>query len=291
MSQAHKLNLAVEALNKLPIVATIEDMLGDLYSFFCKSPKKHLEFLKLAEVMETKGNKILRNIKTRWISMLAPSIRVMNEYRTLIAKLERDSKAKKAPKITTDCFEHLCDVQIVLGLSCIMPMLRAVSNLMKYAQSNSVFVCDFLAAVKILQKDLIEMYAVGDKTAYTQPAFWDFNALVSQTHDSIPMKWTSDELDLNASGVEYLTFEPKDCSIKATFRDPVTKTPIPVTREVWTCIIDSIKAQASGVFPLCLCSLEVHVCSCFQVSTTSVYNDSSFGLIFQFLGFPLDSGY
>jgi hypothetical protein len=99
MSQAHKLNLAVEALNKLPIVATIEDMLGDLYSFFCKSPKKHLEFLKLAEVMETKGNKILRNIKTRWISMLAPSIRVMNEYRTLIAKLDETAKPKKPQRL------------------------------------------------------------------------------------------------------------------------------------------------------------------------------------------------
>ena len=50
------------------------------------------------------------------------------------------------------------------------------------------------------------MYAMGEKTAYTEATFWDFNALISQTHDSIPMKWTLDELDLNAEGVEYLTF-------------------------------------------------------------------------------------
>ena len=82
--------------------------------------------------------------------MLAPSIRVMNEYQTLITKLQQDSKAKKASKKAIICFEHLCDVQIVLGLSCILPMLRAMSTLMKYAQSNSVFICDFLAAIRIL---------------------------------------------------------------------------------------------------------------------------------------------
>ena len=75
-----RLNLAVDALSTLPIVVRIEDMLGDLYSFFYKSPNKHLEFLKLAEVMETKRNEILRNIKTRWINMLAPLIWVMNKY-------------------------------------------------------------------------------------------------------------------------------------------------------------------------------------------------------------------
>jgi hypothetical protein len=36
-----------------------------LYSYFAKSLKRYLEFIKLVEIMETKGNKILRNVKTR----------------------------------------------------------------------------------------------------------------------------------------------------------------------------------------------------------------------------------
>jgi hypothetical protein len=83
---AHKLNLAVESLSDLPMVEGIEDMLAHLYTYFFKSPQKHLEFLKLAEVMETKGLKILRNIKIRWISMLALAVRVMNEYKMLLPK-------------------------------------------------------------------------------------------------------------------------------------------------------------------------------------------------------------
>jgi hypothetical protein len=58
--QSHKTNLAIEVLSSLPIVAGIEDLLQNIYSFFCKSPKKHVEFVKLAELLETKGNKILR---------------------------------------------------------------------------------------------------------------------------------------------------------------------------------------------------------------------------------------
>jgi hypothetical protein len=116
------MNLVVEALDKLPILQKIESLLIDLYSYFCKFPKKHIEFCKLAEVMETKGLKILKNIKTRWISMLSPAIRAMNEYRTLLVKMLEDSKLKKEKvqaKNATICLNHLIDIQIVLGLTSI----------------------------------------------------------------------------------------------------------------------------------------------------------------------------
>ena len=66
-------------------------MLQSLHAFFAHSPKRHLEFPKLAEVMHLKGLKILKNIKTRWISMLSPSVRIMNEYRVLLVKMAVDS--------------------------------------------------------------------------------------------------------------------------------------------------------------------------------------------------------
>jgi hypothetical protein len=106
------------------MVEGIEDILANLYTYFCKTPQKHLEFLKLVEVMETKGLKILRNIKTRWISMLAPAVRVMNEYRMLLLKFQQDSSMGKPKKIVVKCFTNLVDVQTVIGLACIMPMLR-----------------------------------------------------------------------------------------------------------------------------------------------------------------------
>jgi hypothetical protein len=49
---------------------------------------------------------------------------------------------------------------------------------MKAAQRIDVFVCDYLAGMKILQTNLTNMY-VNEKTRFMQEAFWDFNALVN----------------------------------------------------------------------------------------------------------------
>ena len=65
------------------------------------------------------------------------------------------------------------------------------------------------------------------------------------THDSIPLKWVTNNLDLNASGVEYLAFVSKDHTIWATYRDLVTMDSILVTCKVYTTIIDLVKSQAT----------------------------------------------
>jgi hypothetical protein len=41
-----------------------------------------LEVSKLVEILETKGNKLLKNVKIRWIFMLVPAKRVIAEYCT-----------------------------------------------------------------------------------------------------------------------------------------------------------------------------------------------------------------
>jgi predicted nuclease of restriction endonuclease-like (RecB) superfamily len=94
---------------------------------------------------------------------------------------------RKLKKIAVKCFTHLVDVQTVLGLTCIMPMLQLTQSLMKYAQKNDVFVYDFLAREKILQKDLNDMYK-EEHIAFMQEAFWDFNGLFLGHHDEIPIK-------------------------------------------------------------------------------------------------------
>jgi hypothetical protein len=46
------------------MVNKFEGMFQNLYNYFSKSPKRHLEFTKLAKLMEPKGAKILKNVKT-----------------------------------------------------------------------------------------------------------------------------------------------------------------------------------------------------------------------------------
>jgi hypothetical protein len=50
---AHRTNLAVQVLSNLPIVSKLEDLFQSLYAYISSSPKHHLEFIKLAKIIET----------------------------------------------------------------------------------------------------------------------------------------------------------------------------------------------------------------------------------------------
>jgi hypothetical protein len=67
---AHRCNLAFKTLSSLGIVNNIEDLLQSCRAYFAHSLKWHLEFLKLIDMMETKGFEMFNNVKTRWISLL-----------------------------------------------------------------------------------------------------------------------------------------------------------------------------------------------------------------------------
>jgi hypothetical protein len=56
----HITNLAIQTLSHLQMVSKIEGLFQTFNNYFSKSPKRHLEFLKLVEVMETKGPSFLR---------------------------------------------------------------------------------------------------------------------------------------------------------------------------------------------------------------------------------------
>jgi len=61
---AHRTNLGVQIVSHLQMVNRFEGLFQNLYNYFSKSPKRHVEFTKLAKLMEPKGVKILKNVKT-----------------------------------------------------------------------------------------------------------------------------------------------------------------------------------------------------------------------------------
>jgi hypothetical protein len=93
-------------------------------------------------------------VKTRWINLLAPLKRVGKKYKTLIVKMAIDNGYVETIKMN---LVNLCDVGIILGLPCILPMLEFVNALMKFAKIKDVFVCDYIATIKICQTDLYKM--------------------------------------------------------------------------------------------------------------------------------------
>ncbi len=55
-------------------------------------------------------------------------------------------------------FEFLCDVEVVMGFICILPMLEVVHELIKFVQSCNAFVCDFVGDVKMGYASLYPLY-------------------------------------------------------------------------------------------------------------------------------------
>jgi len=81
---AHWLNLAVQSLSSMTVMHSIEEVLCMNHSYFAHSPKKVVEFKALAQQLESKGLKLLKNVKTRWISCLGPIHRLLRKTRVLL---------------------------------------------------------------------------------------------------------------------------------------------------------------------------------------------------------------
>jgi hypothetical protein len=92
---AHKINLAVKTLSDLPVFHTIEDLMRVSHVYFSHSPKKYNEYKAFASTINTKGLKLLKNVTTRWLSLLEPMRRLMSEFRTVLGKMYQDSNNVK----------------------------------------------------------------------------------------------------------------------------------------------------------------------------------------------------
>jgi hypothetical protein len=247
---SHRTNLAVKELSNLPVIAKIENLLQSLYSYFARSPKRHLEFTKLAVVMETKGLKIIRNIKTRWLSMLSPLKRVISEYRTLVQKMQEDSLDSTSTFASRESsranLELLLDISVPIALTCFLPLLETLHYLVKFSQQRDVFICDYLAAVKVCQGQLYSLY-LDPATCFRSDSFTEFSDLLACQNRTISLVWEPAALDLNEQGVEQLFYACKSSRHPAIFLNS-TGQPQRVSRDDFTMLVDDIKSLCQGTF-------------------------------------------
>ncbi len=74
-----------------PLVHKLEGFFQATYTYFSYSSNRQiLEQCNLAQLLETKGNKLLCNVKTRWIFMLSHAKRVVAKYKSLVLKMNDD---------------------------------------------------------------------------------------------------------------------------------------------------------------------------------------------------------
>ncbi len=73
---------------------------------------------------------------------------------TLIFKIEANNGFVEPIKAN---LLNLCDIDMILSLLCILPMLESMNGLMKFMHIKDVFLCDYIVIIKICQGDMYKM--------------------------------------------------------------------------------------------------------------------------------------
>jgi hypothetical protein len=197
--------------------------------------------------METKGNKMLKNIETRWISMRSPAKRIMSEYTTLMVKMGFDmtpAHGQRSNAGAGDNFDMLVDVEVLLSLACFIPLLDAVHYLAKFFQARDIFICDFMQAIKVCQDELARKFIDG-ATAFGESDFPSYSDLTSMRCEDIPLEWKELSGD---SGICHLTFNFGHTQVFARYHDKETGQSLFVTQEEFYRYQDNVQRQFAGQF-------------------------------------------
>jgi len=99
----------------------------------------------------------------------------------------------------------------MLELVPILPLLHFIYNLIKFRRLKDVFICDFVAIVKVCKGEIFSLYT-DLNTKFKSNAFEAYKALVGARHESIIMIWVT---YLNTN-VEHLAFDVNQQYIWAT---------------------------------------------------------------------------
>lgn len=131
----------------------------------------------------------------------------------------------------------LLDPYTMLGMCALLPLLEAIDTLVNFAQRRDVYICDFVAAVKVCQGSLYRMYE--DKaTAFSSDEFWSFNNLLDCSHEQIHIKWITDLNDDSA----ILSFVCHGEQIHAEHKGA------PVDRGLWITLLTKVKGECTSKF-------------------------------------------
>ena len=92
----------------------------------------------------------------------------------------------KGPAAVAGKFSCFSDIEVLLSLSCFIPLLNAVHSLIKLTQSRDVFICDFLQAITICQNELAQMF-IDHATTFKMVEFALYKDLLNLSSAEIPL--------------------------------------------------------------------------------------------------------
>ncbi len=136
---------------------------------------------------------------------------VLFEYRTLFMKMALDALTIASAK------SNLClltNVKSLLGFNAIITLLEVVHSLIKFSQLRDVFVGDFIATMKICERDVYQMHC-DNQSYFEGDVFRNFHALINFAHENMNLHMDH----IFKFGTNHLAFEFVKQHVWATYVD------------------------------------------------------------------------
>jgi hypothetical protein len=90
----------------------------------------------------------------RWIKHVTTFEMGWEIVQTLIFKMETNNGFVDSIKAN---LLNPCDIDMILSLLCILPILESMNGLMKFVHIKDVFLCDYIVIIIICQGDMYKM--------------------------------------------------------------------------------------------------------------------------------------
>lgn len=121
--------------------------------------------------------------------MRSPIKRILEEYRTFIMKMGLDIKLLLESKVMARAsgnFDFLVDVEVILSLACIHPLLNVVHSPIKFSQPQDAFICDYFHDMKVCQSELAMKY-IDKATTFSKEDYSIYHEPFACKQDALPM--------------------------------------------------------------------------------------------------------
>jgi hypothetical protein len=55
-------------------------------------------------------------------------------------------------------WKAICDIHLLMGLACVLPLVETIQFLLKFAKKNDTFICKFIIVMKVYKGQLYTLY-------------------------------------------------------------------------------------------------------------------------------------
>lgn len=155
---AHRTNLVSGIMGTFIEIQELEQLLASLYNYFSHSPARQEQFMEVQKACNEQLLRLLRDIKTRWISHYGPAVRVWEQYIPLSMFFQASATRKGEHQAAAmNNIRNLMDLGKLLTLVTMLPVLRILKHLVLVCQRSDIFVLELSHAVRQATSDLRQL--------------------------------------------------------------------------------------------------------------------------------------